>query len=130
SRLVFKIGMMDIYYVIGSFVAILCVIFVIATDPKTYMSTDEILSMTRCVATSAKQELCDEFQKCFDLFPQSHKSTIKQCMRKIPGRIGKCTKNQELFTSERNRKKLYKCIDDQVPMDLTEEQKNQIEKVK
>ncbi|GFT61468.1 hypothetical protein NPIL_622381 [Nephila pilipes] len=95
---------MGILYVAASFAALLCVTVVIAADHESHIGEEEILSIAKCVATSADQPFCDEFVKCFDLFPKLKKDAFQECMEKLSVSIGQCTEDQELFNSEEDRK--------------------------
>ncbi|GFS73398.1 hypothetical protein NPIL_32491, partial [Nephila pilipes] len=119
---------MDNRYVIARLAVLLCVTAVIAADHEPRLGEDAFLSITGCVATSADQALCDELLNCFELFPESHQEVVHECMNQVPGGVGQCTEDKELFSSEENRKQLYHCIDDNEPKDTTEEQKDQLDK--
>ncbi|GFW19757.1 hypothetical protein TNCV_1606471 [Trichonephila clavipes] len=63
-------GTMDIYNVIASFAALLCVTVAIVAGHEPIMGKEEVLSISRCIATSSDQPLCDELVGCYSFFPQ------------------------------------------------------------
>ncbi|GFT61470.1 hypothetical protein NPIL_622391 [Nephila pilipes] len=88
------------------------------------------MSVSNCVAKSANQPLCDEFVGCYVYLPQPHRGLILQCLKLIPGGLGRCTKDQELLQSEENRKKLFECVGMQAPVELTAIQTSRMNKNK
>ncbi|GFT85949.1 hypothetical protein NPIL_269861, partial [Nephila pilipes] len=118
--------MMDVRFLLASFAAVLCFTVVI-TSNTTETSTDaEKYDMFTCVAKSGDQKLCDDFIKCLYQLPKPIDEAAKNCTAKIPD--GKtCTKEKELFNSEKDRKQLLECIADEIPKDFTPEQVKQFE---
>ncbi|GFT55778.1 hypothetical protein NPIL_594041 [Nephila pilipes] len=111
---------MDVRYI----VALLCITVVMAANP----STDDLQLVMKCVAKSADGKICDEFSSCFNLFPQPVNNSIKQCIEKVSGGDGMCSRNGELYESEENRKKVSDCVSGGIPEGLTEEQTEQMGK--
>ncbi|GFY61679.1 hypothetical protein TNIN_53371 [Trichonephila inaurata madagascariensis] len=65
---------------------------------------------------------------CFLSF--QHKGLFYECQKKHLPRVGRCTKNEQLFISEELREKVYLCVMGQLSKELTEEQKSHMDKYK
>ncbi|GFS58595.1 hypothetical protein NPIL_377611 [Nephila pilipes] len=112
------IEIMDVRFVLAIFASLLYVSISVADDSTNDQSQKKLYAVLTCVAKSGDQALCDEFLKCLNELPKSVNGAVNECMDKIPD--GKtCSKDKELFNSEKDRNQVLKCIKDQLRTKLS-----------
>ncbi|GFQ91613.1 hypothetical protein TNCT_605721 [Trichonephila clavata] len=99
----------------------------LAVGVSAQSGNDIFLSIINCVATSADEDLCQEFLNCSQYFAKPFADAENTCTQALtPEGPGKCTEDEQLYRDEETRKEINECVTSLVTEELTDEQKEEM----
>ncbi|GFT17231.1 hypothetical protein NPIL_611561 [Nephila pilipes] len=112
----------------GSVYVLLLALLAISVFAQSEENGDnDVLSVLNCIAESGDQALCDGFLDCKKYFPQSYADADVKCEEQnSPDGPGNCNKD-EFFGGADSRDEINQCIEDSVPEELSDEEKEQLD---